>query len=241
MKKLTVILITVLVFANIIQTKAQILNQAQNLLNQATGGSGYTEKEAADGIKEALTNGTSNAVKLVALKDGYFKNPEIKIPFPPDVKVIESKLRAVGLGKKVDEAILSINRAAEDAGKEAKPIFITAVKNLSIKDAINIVKGQNDAATKYLKNSSSTELNTKFKPIIKASLDKVGATKYWTEIITAYNKIPTVKKLNPDLAQYVTGKAIDGLFVMVAKEEAKIRKDPAAQVSDLLKKIFGKH
>jgi hypothetical protein len=240
MKKLTLALVSVLILSNSFQIKAQILTGAQNLINQATGGGGFTEKEAADGIKEALTNGTTNAVKFVALKDGYFKNPEIKIPFPPDVKVIETKLRAAGLGKKVDEVILSINRAAEDAGNEAKPIFITAVKNLSIKDAINIVKGDNDAATKYLKQSSSTELNTKFKPKIKSSLDKVGATKYWTEIITAYNKIPLVKKLNPDLAQYVTGKAIEGLFVMVAKEEAKIRKDPAAQVSDLLKKIFGK-
>ena len=241
MKKTNFIIVAVLVLVTVIQVNAQILNGAQNLLNQATGGTtGFTEKEAADGIKEALTNGTTNAVKFVAIKDGYFKNPEIKIPFPQDVKVIETKLRAAGLGKKVDEAILSINRAAEDAGNEAKPIFINAVKNMTIKDAINIVKGENDGATKYLKQSSSTELNTKFKPVIKTSLDKVGATKYWTEIITAYNKIPLVKKLNPDLAQYVTGKAIDGLFVMVAKEEAKIRKDPAAQVSDLLKKIFGK-
>ncbi len=240
MKKLALILVSALILANTIQTSAQILTGAQNLLNQATGGSSYTEKEAADGIKEALTNGTTNAAKVVSIKDGYFKSPEIKIPFPQDVKVIETKLRAIGLGKKVDEAILSINRAAEDAGKEATPIFVTAVKAMTITDAINIVKGENDAATKYLKQSSSTELNTKFKPVIKTSLDKVGATKYWTEIITAYNKIPKVKKLNPDLAQYVTGKAIDGLFVMVAKEELKIRKDPAAQVSALLKKIFGK-
>jgi hypothetical protein len=240
MKKLALILVSALILTNSFQIKAQILNNLQNAVNQATGGSNYTEKEAADGIKEALTNGTTNAAKIVSVKDGYFKSPEIKIPFPPDVKVVETKLRAIGLGKKVDEAILSINRAAEDAGKEATPIFVTAVKAMTIKDAINIVKGENDAATKYLKQSSSTELNTKFKPVIKKSLDKVGATKYWTEIITTYNKIPKVKKLNPDLAQYVTGKAIDGLFVMVAKEELKIRKDPAAQVSALLKKIFGK-
>ena len=144
------------------------------------------------------------------------------------------------MGSKVDEAILSINRAAEDAGKEAKPIFVSAIKNMSIKDAVNIVKGDNNAATMYLKQTSSGELNTKFQPVIKASLDKVNATRYWEDLIKAYNRIPMVQKMNPNLTQYVTGKAIDGLFLMVAKEELKIRKDPKAQTTALLKKVFGK-
>lgn len=224
---------------NSIIVKAQTLNDAQNLLNNVTGG-GFSQKEAADAIKEALNKGTGNAVNLVAIKDGYLKNPEIKIPFPPEFKTVESKLRAAGFGKKVDNVILSINRAAEDAGKEAKPIFINAITSLTITDAINIVKGKDDAATNYLKQTSNTALNSKFKPSIKASLDKVSATKYWTEIITLYNKMPLVKKVNPDLAQYVTGKAIDGLFLMVAKEELKIRKDPLSRTTDLLKKVFGK-
>jgi hypothetical protein len=177
---------------------------------------------------------------LVSATDGFFGNPEIKIPFPQDAKIIETKLRQVGLGSKVDEAILSINRAAEDAGKEAKPIFISAVKNMTVKDAVNIVKGGDNAATMYLKQSSTAELSTKFQPVIKASLDKVSATKYWEDLIKAYNKIPMVQKMNPNLTQYVTDKAIDGLFVMVAKEELKIRKDPKAQTSALLKKVFGK-
>jgi len=177
---------------------------------------------------------------LVNVKDGYFKNTEIKIPFPPEFKTIETKLRAAGFGKKVDNVILSLNRAAEDAANEAKPIFIDAVKSLSIADAIKIVKGNNDAATQYLKQTSSTTLSNKFKPKIEASLNKVNATKYWKEIITLYNKLPLVKKQNPNLSQYVTDKAITGLFIMVAKEELKIRKDPVAQTTSLLKKVFGK-
>ncbi len=238
MKK--IIFLLILSFSiNSINVNAQTLNDAQNLLNNVTGG-GFTQKEAADAIKEGLNKGTGNAVNLVAIKDGYLKNPEIKIPFPPEFKTVETKLRAAGFGKNVDKVIISINRAAEDAGKEAKPIFINAITSLTITDAINIVKGQDNAATNYLKQTSNTALNGKFKPIIKTSLDKVNATRYWTETIKLYNKLPLVKKLNPDLSQYVTGKAIDGLFLMVAKEELKIRKDPLARTSDLLKKVFGK-
>lgn len=228
-----ILLLSIIAFSS----EAQILKDANKLLRQGTGK--LTEKDAADGIREALVNGTGQAVKVVSNVDGYFKNPEIKIPFPEDAKVIESKLRAVGLGNKVDEVILSINRAAEDAAKEATPIFVTAIKSMTVKDAINIVKGEDNAATSYLKQTSSPELNNKFQPIIKTSLDKVQATKYWEDLIKAYNKIPLVTKMNPDLTAYVTGKAIDGLFVMVAKEEYKIRKDPKARTTELLRKVFG--
>jgi len=217
---------------------AQLFKDAKKLLQQNS--KGLTEKDAADGIKEALVKGTEQGVKTVSNVDGYFGNPEIKIPFPPDAVEIESKLRSVGLGKKVDEVVLSINRAAEDAAKEAKPIFIAAIKNMSITDAVNIVKGEDNAATKYLQKSTSPELNTKFQPPVKASLDKVEATKHWKEVIDLYNKIPLVKKMNPNLTEYVTSKAIAGLFVMVAKEELKIRKDPVARTTELLKKVFGK-
>ena len=238
MKKLSIILFLAGFLLSTVNLNAQLLKDAKKFVQQKSGG--LTEKDAADAIKEALVNGTGEAVKFVSNPDGYFKNPEIKIPFPEDAKVVESKLRAVGLGSKVDEVILSINRAAEDAGKEAKPIFVSAVKNMSIKDAVNIVKGENNAATMYLKQSSSGELNTKFQPVIKASLDKVNATKYWEDLIKAYNRIPMVQKMNPNLTQYVTTKAIEGLFLMVAKEELKIRKDPKAQTTALLKKVFGK-
>jgi len=226
--------IAILGFQN---AEAQFLKDAKKLLN--SGSKDFTEKDAADAIKEALENGTNQSVKLVSVADGYWGNPEIKIPFPPEAKEMESKLRAIGMGKKVDEFNVSMNRAAEKAGSEAKPIFIATVKGMTVKDAINIVKGENNAATMYLKNTTSPELNQKFQPIIKSALDNVSATKYWSDLITAYNKIPLVKKMNPDLTSYVTGKAIDGLFIMIAKEEVKIRKDPMARTSELLKKVFG--
>ena len=219
-------------------SSAQFLKKLSKDLNTSTTG-GFTEKEAAEGIKEALIKGTGEGVNLVSALDGYFGNSEIKIPFPPDAKVVESKLRAIGLGSQVDKAILSINRAAEDAAKEAEPIFVSAITGMSISDAIGIVRGEENAATQYLKKTTSAELKTKFQPVIKSSLDKVDATKYWTDLINTYNKIPLVQKMNPDLAAYVTDQAIAGLFVMIAKEELKIRKDPVARTTELLKKVFG--
>jgi hypothetical protein len=216
---------------------AQLLKNAKKFFN--SNSKGLTEKDAADGIKEALVNGTGESVKLVSVLDGYWGNPEIKIPFPTEAKDMESRLRAIGMGKKVDEFNLSMNRAAEKAANEAKPIFIAAIKGMTVKDAINIVKGANNAATIYLKNTTSPELKEKFQPIIKTSLDNVNATKYWGDLISAYNKIPLVKKMNPNLSEYVTDRAINGLFIMIAKEELKIRKDPMARTSELLKKVFG--
>lgn len=219
-------------------SSGQFLKEVSKALGTPASG-GFTENEAAEGIKEALIKGTGEGVNIVSLVDGYFGNPEIKIPFPQDAKNVESKLRSVGLGNQVDKAVLSINRAAEDAAKEAKPIFVAAIKGMSIRDAIGIVRGQDNAATGYLRNTTTVELKAKFQPVIKNSLDKVDATKYWTDLINSYNKIPLVQKMNPDLAAYVTDKAIEGLFVMIAKEELKIRKDPVARTSDLLKKVFG--
>jgi hypothetical protein len=217
---------------------AQFLNNAKKFISTQTGG--LSESDAASGIKEALSKGAVNGVKLTSVKDGYLGNAEIKIPFPQEAKNIEEKLRAIGLGKKVDELIVSLNRAAEDAAKEAQPIFLAAIKNMTVTDAINIVKGNNDAATRYLDRTTSPQLKAAFQPDIKASLDKVNATQQWAFLINAYNKIPLVKKMNPDLPAYVTDKAIEGLFVMIAKEELKIRKDPMARTSEILKKVFGR-
>lgn len=216
---------------------AQFLKDAKKLLSGKT--KGLTEKDAADGIKEALIKGTGESVKIVSVLNGYWGNPEIKIPFPPEAREMETKLRAVGFGKKVDEFNESMNRAAEKAATEAKDVFVAAIKELTVKDAINIVKGADNAATMYLQNTTSPALNSKFQPIIKTSLDNVNATKYWTDLITLYNKIPLVRKMNPNLTEYVTARAIDGLFVMIAKEELKIRKDPVARTSELLRKVFG--
>ena len=236
MKKLSIISALLVLLSFTYTANCQLLKDAKKLINTK---SGLSEKDAADGIKEALVKGTGEGVNVLSKTDGYFKNPEVKIPFPQDAKEVEKKMRSIGMGKQVDDVVLSINRAAEDAATEAKPIFVDAIKKMTVKDAVNIVKGENDAATKYLSKTTTPELTAKFQPIIKASLDKVNATKYWTDLINAYNKIPMVKRMNPNLTEYVTQKAIEGLFVMIAKEELKIRKDPMARTSELLKKVFG--
>jgi len=204
------------------------------------GRGGLTEKDAVAGIKESLVKGTGESVALVSKINGFFLNPEIKIPFPENARTIESNLRAIGLGSKVDEVILTINRAAEDAAKSAQPIFVAAITGMNISDALQIVGGKNDAATQYLAKTTTPELKAKFSPIIKSSLEKVDATRIWAELITAYNQIPFITKQNPDLTGYVTDKAINGLFTMIAKEELKIRQDPVARTTELLKKVFGK-
>jgi hypothetical protein len=218
---------------------SQFPTSIKQLTAPLTNGS-LTEKDAISGIREALVKGTSESVKTVSQLNGYLANPAIKIPFPPEAKDVETKLRSLGFGSQVDEVITSINRAAEDAAKSAEPIFVSAIRGMSVTDGINIVKGSNDAATQYLKRTTSPELKSQFTPIIKTSLDKVDATRLWAEVIKQYNQIPFVKKQNPDLTSYVTDKAISGLFVMVAQEEAKIRTNPAARTSEILKKVFGK-
>jgi len=218
--------------------EAQLIKDLKKMV-QPSASDKLTEEEAASGIREALIKGTTTGVETVSKLDGYFKNPEIKIPFPPEAKEMEQKLRAVGLGNKVDEAVLSINRAAEDAAVAARPIFISAIKNLTLRDVFNIVKGEKDAATRYLKKNTSQQLAVQFRPKIETSLEKVDATKYWDDVITSYNKIPFVNKMNPDLAEYVTEKAIEGLFVMIAREEENIRKNPVARTTELLRKVFG--
>ncbi|MEI6882908.1 MAG: DUF4197 domain-containing protein [Bacteroidota bacterium] len=217
--------------------QAQFLQDAMKIVNQ--GSTGLSEQDAVSGIREALAKGTADAVAMVSKPDGYFMNPQIKIPFPEEARSIEAKLRSIGFGAKVDELILTINRAAEDASKSAQPIFIAAIRGMNISDALDIVKGKNDAATQYLAKTTTPELRKKFSPVIKASLDKVDATRLWEEVITVYNQIPFVTRQNPDLAAYVTDKAISGMFTMIAKEEMKIRQDPAARSTEILKKVFG--
>jgi hypothetical protein len=229
------LLFTILSFQN---TEAQSFKDLKKLLKSNSGA--LTEKDAIDGIREALIKGTGESVNIVSAIDGYWKNPDIKIPFPPEAQNMESKLRAVGMGKTVDQFNESINRAAEKAAVKAKPIFISAIKGMTVKDALNIVKGEKNAATMYLKTTTSPDLKTAFQPEIKTALEAVNATKYWGDLVSAYNMIPFVKKMNPDLPAYVTDRAIEGLFVMIASEELKIRTDPMARTSELLKKVFGK-
>ncbi|HEX5171437.1 MAG TPA: DUF4197 domain-containing protein [Cyclobacteriaceae bacterium] len=231
---------TLLIFLFCSACTSTQLNQTIGEVNKALGTEQpLTTAEVAEGLKEALINGISKGSDIVSQVDGYFKNPEIKIPFPPDVQKVETRLRQIGLGDQVDKFILTLNRGAEDAAKEAKPIFISAIKSMTIQDAWGILKGDQDAATQYLKRTTSVQLKEKFKPVIQNSLSKVNATKYYGDIVTTYNKIPLVEKVNPELDDYATDKAIDGLFVMIAKEEKNIRQDPVARTSDLLKKVFG--
>lgn len=215
------------------------LDRLKKAAKDLTSGGGLSSAEIAEGLKEALTNGISKGSDLVSQLDGYFKNPEIKLPFPPEAKKAEDKLRQIGMGKEVDNFVLSLNRAAEDAAKEAKPIFVAAIKGMTIQDAAGILKGNEDAATQYLKKTTSSPLKDKFLPVVKNSLSKVNATKYYADLITTYNKIPLVQKMNPNLDEYATDKAIAGLFVMIAKEEKNIRSNPGARTSELLKKVFG--
>lgn len=191
------------------------------------------------GIKEALEIGTSRGADLLSAKDGFLGNAAVKILFPPEAKKVENTLRSIGLGSLADNVVLSVNRAAEDAAKEAKPIFISAIKQMTIADATNILLGQQDAATSYFKRVTTDQLMEKFKPVIVNSLNKAGATKYWGEAAGKYNKIPLVKPVETDLSSYVAQKAIDGMFIQVAQEELKIRGNLGARSTPLLQKVFG--
>ncbi len=235
MNKLIVLVLIVCMACTSAQIN-QAISDGNKMLN---GDKPLTTDEVGAGLKEALVNGISKGSDLVSQIDGYFKNPEIKIPFPPDVKKVEDRLRQIGLGGEVDKFVMTLNRGAEDAAKEAKPIFVAAIKQMTIDDAWAILKGEPDAATQYLKRTTSPLLKEKFKPVIQASLDKVNATKYYGEIINRYNSIPLVQKVNPDLNEYATDLAMQGLFIMIAREEKSIREDPVARTTELLKRVFG--
>lgn len=199
-----------------------------------------TNEEVIKGLKEALTIGTNNSSGLASKLDGYYKNPRIFIPWPEEAKDMKTKLTSMGMSKKITEFETSLNRAAEEAAKNAAPVFIEAITNMSLTDGFAILKGNDTAATNYLRKTTYAPLKEKFKPIVKDAINKVKVTSYWNPLVTKYNKIPGVKKQNPDLEEYVTIKAINGLMLLISDEETKIRKDPMARVTDLLKKVFGK-
>ena len=213
----------------------QVVN---DVLTTVTGGT-ITDQEAANGLTEALVQGATHGSDLLSVVNGYLGNPQVKIPFPPEAQKIENTLRDLGLNKMCDDVINSINHAAENAAVEAKPILINSIRQMTINDAMNILFGANDAATEYLKKTTTSQLTAKFKPVIENSLSKVGATKYWSDAVNYYNKIPLIEDMNPDLSGYVTQKALDGLFYMIEQEELKIRQDPGSRVSDIVQKVFG--
>lgn len=216
-----------------------LFKKANSLLNKNTSGGNLSTDEIVSGLKEALTLGAEKSGDKLSMADGFFKDAAVKILLPKEVQALEKKMRLLGMGKLVDNAVLSLNRAAEDASKAAAPIFIAAIKKMTVKDALNILRGADTAATGYLRNSTSPELITSFMPVIEASLKKVDATKYWDDVFSTYNKFSS-KPVDTDINSYVTAKAIDGIFYYVAQEEINIRKNPAGRVTDVLKKVFGK-
>lgn len=228
-----------LLFSFITLSGCDTLNAIQtNLPSSTYGQTTPTQFEIGSALKQALELGTNNSSDKLSAVDGFFANAAIKILFPPQAQKVESTLRTIGLGKLADNVILSMNRAAEDAAKQAKPIFIAAVKQMTIQDVTNILLGNQDAATQYFKRTTTSGLSAVFRPVVQNSLNKVGATKYYTDAANAYNKIPLVTKINPDITDYVTQKAIDGLFVQIALEELNIRQNLSARSTPLLQKVF---
>jgi Protein of unknown function (DUF4197) len=217
--------------------KAQLLKNILTTVTNKGAGTDVSSSDISEGLKQALQVGTERGLQKLSSVDGFFANAAIKILMPEEAKKAEQKLRGLGFGSQVDDAVLAMNRAAEDAAKSAAPVFINAIKQMSIQDAVGILKGGDFAATGYLKSKTTTELTNAFRPIIEESLNKVNATKYWNTIFSTYNKF-SFNKVNPDLSAYVTDKALSGIFYQLGLEEQNIRKDPAARTTDLLKKVF---
>jgi hypothetical protein len=215
---------------------------AEVLTDSGTGSTTYTPSslDMGNALKDALNVGITNGANRLSVSNGYFGNSLLKIIMPPEAKKLEKTLRDLGMGQLVDDAVLSFNRGAEKAAKEAAPIFINAIKQMTFNDAKNILlSGNKKSATEFLRRTTYTNLNRAFTPVIDKSLKSVNASKYWGDVINTYNQIPLVEKVNPDLTAYVTDKALDGLFKMVEKEEAKIRDNINARTTDLLQKVFG--
>jgi hypothetical protein len=236
-------LITVLFLVSGIAALGQTNDLFNSIKKSVSGGKGTTSLSSEDivaGLKQALTLGAEKSAERLSAVNGFLDDKAVEILLPDQAQKVEKTLRGLGMGKLVDDAISSMNHAAEEASKSAAPIFASAIKNMTVTDGINILKGPDTAATAYLRRSATTGLTKSYTPVVDSALQKTGATKYWREVFDTYNKLPTTfTKVDPNLSSYVTQKAINGIFHYVAQEEILIRKDPAAQVTDLLKKVFG--
>jgi Protein of unknown function (DUF4197) len=242
MKKFASVMLLSCFTVMLVSAQGGLLGGAKSALNAVKGGGSgnLSSDDIVAGLKAALNQGTKKSTDRLSAVDGFFKDAAVKILLPPEAAKVEKTLRSLGFGQQCDDAILSLNRAAEDASKSAAPIFLNAITGMSVQDGVGILKGSDTAATAYLRKSTSVQLTASFKPIIDTSLQKTGATKYWKTLFETYNKLPTTfHKVNTDLSSYATEKALDGVFYYVAVEEKNIRKNPAAQVTDLLKKVFG--
>jgi hypothetical protein len=217
-------------------------DKAQEKVSGEDGDSELSEKEIVKGLKEALEVGAKESVDFASKKGGFNQTPRIRVPFPPEAKKVKKKALQMGMDQKVEKFEKTMNRAAEKASKKAADIFVSAIKDMSVQEGRRILEGDTNAATEYLRKNTSDQLFSEFLPIVEKANDEVKLTRYWNPLAQAYNKSTMMtgdEKVNPDLDEYVTQKAIDGLFVLIAEEEAKIRKDPVARVTDILKKVFG--
>ena len=234
MKQILLIFIAITIAAA--SSSQSILDRVKNKVGK---NSNVTEEEAGMGVKEALNNGINSAVSFLNKPDAFFKNELYKVLLPPDAKKMEKTLRDLGMGKMCDDAILAINRGAEDAVGYATPIFVDAIKQMTVTDALKLVSGGKNSITEFFREKTSAKLKAAFTPVINSSLEKTNATKYYGDAVDRYNKVPMVKKMNPDLADYVADRTLFALFNRIGVEEANIRSNPAARTSDLLKKVFG--
>jgi hypothetical protein len=234
-----ILIVSMVVFITVLPASAQ-LDRIYKGLGVGGQGSGLSDAKIGSGLKEALQIGTENAVSLTGKTDGYFMNQVIKILMPEKLKTFEKGLRAVGYGPQIDEFVLSMNRSAEKAAPFAKEIFWDAIGEMTFDDVRKILSGNDTAATDYFKGKTTNKLTDTFKPIVSNSMNEVGVTRQYKELVGRYESIPFVKKESFDLDQYVVSKALGGLFHMVGEEEKKIRTNPTARTTDLLKEVFGK-
>lgn len=225
--------LVVLFTITLLSSCAELQQVVQNLPQE-----GLSNEQIASGLKQALDKGIDKEVTQLMQPDGFYKDQMVKILLPAELQKVDKTLRNIGLGNLADQGLLLLNRAASDAVKEAKPIFVSAIQNMTFTDAKNILLGDPTAATNYLQQKTSAQLYQKFKPQVAQSLQKVNADKVWHDIITRYNQVPFVEKVNPDLTDYVTRKAMDGVFKKIAVEEKQIRSNINERTTDLLKKVF---
>lgn len=210
-----------------------------NRFIQGASQASLTNEDVGNGLRDALVKGISVGADKASKEDGFFRNELIRIALPEELRNLESTMRQFGLGSEVDRVLLTINRGAENAAREAKPIFISAIRQLTIQDAFAILRGEQDAATQFLQRTTSGQLTELFQPKVQESLNQVGATRHYTDLVNAYNAIPTTRKINPDLNAYVTEMAINGLFKLIAEEELKIRENPAERTTAIMRRVFG--
>ena len=223
-------------------TSTQITQVMKDVSDQLNGEAPLTNADVVAGLKEALTKGAEHSVSVASVTDGFWKNSRLRIPFPPEAVKVKNTLNDLGMSAQVEKFEMTMNRAAENAAKEAVPVFVNAITQMTVADGFAILKGGDHAATDYLKEKTTAELIAKFRPIVEKATEQVALTSYWAPLAGAYNKATLItggQAVNPDLNAYVTQKAIDGLFVLVADEEQQIRKDPLARTTDLLKRVFG--